>query len=61
MQVAKIREAIETAKTFVQRAEEVLAQSGSSTNFLLTDGRHAKILKKQSTKVITAMQEMRRP
>jgi hypothetical protein len=61
MQVAKIKEAILAARTFIQRAEEVLEQSGSSTNFLLTDGRHAKILKKQSTKVISAMQEMRRP
>ncbi len=61
MQVAKVREAIAVAQTFVQRAEEVLQQAGSMTNFFLADGKHAKIMKKQSMKVINAMQEMRRP
>lgn len=61
MQVAKVKEAIAVAQAFVQRAEEILQQAGSTTNFLLTDGKHAKIMKKQSMKVINAMQEMRRP
>ncbi len=61
MQIDKIREAIEVTKTFIHRAEEVLEQAGSTTTFILTDGKHAKILKKQSMRVINAMQEMRRP
>ena len=60
MQVSKIKEAIDAAETFLGRAKEVLAQS-QNASFLLCDGKHAKILKKQSTKVIQAMTEMRRP
>jgi hypothetical protein len=61
VQVAKIREAIEVSKLFTKRAEEILAQSGSTTNFLLCNGKFAKILKQTSNKVMQAMQEMRRP
>lgn len=59
MQVEKIQSAIEAAETFIRRANEVLVQAREA-KFLLCDGKHAKILKKQSTKVIQAMQEMRR-
>lgn len=61
MQVSKIQEAIDASKLFTKRAEEILQQSGSTTSFLLCDGKHAKILKKTAHKVIEAMQEMRRP
>jgi hypothetical protein len=61
MQVAKVREAIEAARLFAKRAEDILAQSGSTTSFLLCNGKHAKILKQTGNKVIQAMQEMRRP
>jgi hypothetical protein len=61
MQVAKIREAIDASKLFIKRAEEILEQSGSTTNFLLCNGKFAKILKHTSYKAIQAMQEMRRP
>ena len=61
MQVAKIKEAIEVSKLFTKRAEEILTQSGTSTQFLLCNGKHAKILKQTSNKVIQVMQEMRRP
>jgi len=61
MQVQKIREAIEASKLFTKRAEEILVQSGSTTNFLLCNGKHAKILKQTSNKVVQAMQELRRP
>jgi CDGSH-type Zn-finger protein len=61
MQVQKVREALEMTKQFQKRAEEVLSQAGSSTNFLLCDGRHAKILKKASMHAIQALTEMRRP
>lgn len=59
MQVEKIKEAIDAADTFIRRAKEVLVQA-QDARFLLCDGKHAKILKKQSTKVIQAMTEMRR-
>lgn len=61
MQVSKIQEAIEVSKLFIKRAEEILQQSGPTTNFLLCNGKFAKILKQTSNKVIQAMQEMRRP
>jgi hypothetical protein len=63
MQVSKIKEAISLARQFARRAEEVLAQADAdqTTRFLLADGRHAKVLKKLSTKVMMALTEMRRP
>lgn len=61
MQIEKIKQAVEAARFFTKRAEEVLAQAGSTTSFLLCNGKHAKILKQTSNKVIQAMQEMRRP
>ena len=61
MQVAKIKEAVEVCKLFTKRAEEILSQSGTSTQFLLCNGKHAKILKKTAHKAIEAMSDMRRP
>lgn len=61
MQVAKIREAIEISRKFARQAEAILEQSGSTTSFLLCDGKMAKQLKQAGNKVILAIQEMRRP
>jgi hypothetical protein len=60
MQVEKVREAMELAKLFIKRAEEVIVQS-QKAKFILCDGKHAKILKKSSTHLIRALTEMRRP
>jgi hypothetical protein len=61
MQVAKIQLAILAARKFINVAEDVLQQSGSTTSFLLCNGKHAKTLKQLSNKVIQSMQDMRRP
>lgn len=55
-----MKAAVESARTFAKRAEEIIAQA-ENAKFLLCDGKHAKILKKLSTKVMMAMTEMRRP
>lgn len=60
MQVQKIRDAVEVAREFIKRSEEVLLQSDTA-KFLLCDGKQAKSLKKVSNRVIQAMTEMRRP
>jgi len=60
MQVLKVKAAVESARIFAKRAEEIIAQA-ENAKFLLCDGKHAKILKKLSTKVMMAMTEMRRP
>lgn len=61
MQVQKIREAITVARKFINNAEEILSHSGSTTSFLLCNGKDAKILKQLSNKAIQALQDMRRP
>jgi hypothetical protein len=60
MRVDKICEALDLAKLFTKRAEEVLSQS-QNAKFLLCDGKHAKLLKKSSTHLIRALTEMRKP
>ena len=61
MQVQKIQSAILAARKFANNAEEILRQSGSSTDHLLHNGKFAKTLKQLGNKVVIAIQEMRRP
>ena len=60
MQVDKIRDAVDAAENFTAKSKEVLGQA-SHASYLLCNGKHAKILKQASTRLMQALTEMRRP
>jgi hypothetical protein len=64
MQIDKIREAIKSAEHFSKRAAEILEEATRNhpgdARFLRDDGNHAKMIKKASNWLKTALEEMRR-